>query len=110
MAPGVWPDGRTEHRRYDHQGPGPYRPRSESLAAGHPLYYEDLLAADLAGILSRREEVARDLHDYARALVGANRTSDARQTLDLAWDIPDQTGAWLWKPQIRKLREFLNQP
>ncbi|CAL9335704.1 hypothetical protein [Streptomyces sp. enrichment culture] len=71
-----------------------------------PLF-EHRLGADLDGDPDHREEMARDLYDYATALVGAGRTDDARRVLALAAGLPDGTGAWLWKPRIRALRETL---
>lgn len=71
-----------------------------------PLF-EQRLGEDLDGDPDHREEMARDLYEYARALVGADRPDDAQRVLALASDLPDGTGAWLWKPRIRALQATL---
>ncbi|SFD75106.1 hypothetical protein [Streptomyces aidingensis] len=69
--------------------------------------FERRLGEDLDGDPEHREEIARDLYDYATALVGAGRPDDARRVLALASGVPDGTGAWLWKPRIHSLQEVL---
>ncbi|REE96512.1 hypothetical protein [Thermomonospora umbrina] len=69
--------------------------------------YDKRLRADLEGSPGHREELARDLYDYARALHGAGRTPDAHRALTLAADCPNATGAWLWKPRIHALLRTL---
>ncbi|WP_031483708.1 hypothetical protein [Streptomyces bicolor] len=71
-----------------------------------PLF-EQRLGEDLDGDPDHREEMARDLYEYARALVGADRPDDARRVLAMAAELPDGTGAWLWKPHIRALQASL---
>jgi tetratricopeptide (TPR) repeat protein len=69
--------------------------------------FEQRLGEDLDGDPDHREEMARDLYGHATALVGAGRPDDARRVLALASDLPDGTGAWLWKPRIRALQDTL---
>ncbi|WP_367318372.1 hypothetical protein [Streptomyces sp. HUAS ZL42] len=69
--------------------------------------FEQRLGEDLDGDPDHREEMARDLYEYARALVGADRPHDARRVLALASDLPDGTGSWLWKPRIHALQDTL---
>ncbi|MFC4606227.1 hypothetical protein ACFO9E_00045 [Streptomyces maoxianensis] len=69
--------------------------------------FEQRLGEDLDGDPDHREEMARDLYEYATALVGAGRPDDAQRVLALASNLPDGTGAWLWKPRIRALQDAL---
>ncbi|MGW2720334.1 hypothetical protein [Streptomyces sp. NPDC001492] len=71
-----------------------------------PLF-EQRLGEDLNGDPDHREEMARDLYEYARALAGADRPEDAQRVLTLASGLPDSTGAWLWKPHIHALQATL---
>ena len=71
-----------------------------------PLF-ERRLGEDLDSDPDHREEMARDLYDYATALVGAGRPDEAQRVLALAAGLPDGTGAWLWKPRIHALQDTL---
>ncbi|MFI9552772.1 hypothetical protein [Nonomuraea endophytica] len=87
-----------------------YRARA-FLATGHyaesTTMYEECLGGDLTGSLNPREELARDLYDYARALIGSGRVSEARQVLELATSCPDYMADWIWKPRIHELLDRL---
>lgn len=71
------------------------------------LLFERRLGEDLDGDPDHREEMCRDLYDYATALIGAGRREDAGRVLTLASGLPDGTGAWLWKPRVRSLQDTL---
>ncbi|WP_354644650.1 hypothetical protein [Kitasatospora camelliae] len=50
-----------------------------------------------------REDVARDLLDFGRALSAAGRDADAVRAWRLVLRTADHTAAWLWKPRARRL-------
>jgi len=51
-------------------------------------------------IRKHREESARDLYHYGRALAGSGDVAAARQVWGLGLRCPDDAANWPWKPRI----------
>jgi tetratricopeptide (TPR) repeat protein len=62
--------------------------------------FEELLAADLTDPPSHREELARDLYYYGRALAATGDLDSAHRIWNLGLRTPDNAANWPWKPRI----------
>jgi hypothetical protein len=63
--------------------------------------FADLLAGELTDPPSHREELARDLYYYGRALAATGDLEAARRVWNLGLRTPDNAANWPWKPRIR---------
>lgn len=62
---------------------------------------------NLTDPLPRREDLAGHLLNYGRALHGNGRIAEAKAIWQKAWDCPEPTAGWAWKPHVSKqLREL----
>ncbi|MEV8443639.1 hypothetical protein AB0425_40240 [Actinosynnema sp. NPDC051121] len=64
--------------------------------------FAGLLADELDDPPAHREELARDLYYYGRALVGLGDEAGARRVWELASRCPDSAANWPWKPRVEQ--------
>ena len=62
--------------------------------------FEERLRGEITDPPPPREELARDLYDYGRALFATNNAQEARRIWMLGLRCPDNAANWLWKPRI----------
>ena len=62
--------------------------------------FEERLRGEITDPPPPREELARDLYDYGRALFASNNAREARRIWTLGLRCPDDAANWLWKPRI----------
>ncbi len=62
--------------------------------------FDELLQDELVDPPSHREELARDLYYYGRALAARGDITGARQVWELGLRCPDDAANWPWKPRI----------
>ncbi|MFE9749891.1 hypothetical protein ACFYOT_33680 [Saccharothrix saharensis] len=83
-----------------------YRARAAVVTGDWPTaaeLYGRLLAEELGDPPAHREELARDLYYYGRALAGLGDGDGARRVWELALRCPDNAANWPWKPRVEEV-------
>lgn len=64
--------------------------------------YEERLRDEMTDPPPPKEELARELYDYGRALLGSGDPDGARRVWRLGLRCPDNAANWPWKPRISR--------
>ncbi|MEU4448609.1 hypothetical protein AB0K14_33775 [Actinosynnema sp. NPDC050801] len=70
--------------------------------------FAEVLADELGDPPAHREELARDLFYYGRALAGLGDRDGARRLWELALRCPDNAANWPWKPRVEEVLRRLD--